>query len=86
MPTYAIYRAELFKLWLNELKTIVSPKFLDLSPSLILNQSLELLEHGECLIFLSQEVNPNFAWEIIKKNLTCSAYLHKKEPLKDPTY
>ena len=60
MPNYVTNCAELIELRLIKFKTIISPELFDLPPSLVLNKSLELLEHGECLIFLSQEVNSNF--------------------------
>jgi len=57
MPSCAIDCAELIELRFTKFKTIISPELLDLPTSLVLNKSLELLEHRERLIFLSQEVN-----------------------------
>ena len=60
VPSYAIDCAKLIELRLSKFKTIISLKLLDLPSSLVLNKSLELIEHGERLIFLCQELNPDF--------------------------
>ena len=44
---------ELSELRLTELKTVIGPELLDLSLGLVLYKSLELLECGKHLIFLS---------------------------------
>jgi len=49
---------ELVEIRLIELKTIVSPEFLYLSPSLVLYKGFEFLEHRKSLIFLLQKINP----------------------------
>ena len=59
--------AELVKIKLIELKTIVSPEFPCLSPNLVFYKGFELLEHGKSFVFLPQKINPNSSKKIIHK-------------------
>jgi len=59
--------AELVEIRLIKLKTIVSPVFLYLSPSLVLYEVFEFPRHGKSLVFLPQKLKLDSLRKIIYK-------------------